>query len=122
MATLLVRVVLAALMAMLGALAGQSRIAGPRQGDDGIFIQQQTLYRGCNDLVVTAPLHTPWTALLAHIADPSVVVGIWRLDNAAQRYRAQYFATSFAPVDGDPDIPESPIAVWICVNSATSIS
>jgi hypothetical protein len=122
MTALLAHTLLAALTTILGLFAGQGHIAGPRQSDDGVVIQQQTLYRGCNDIVVTAPVHTPWVALLNHIADTSAVVGMWRLDNAAQRYRAVYFASNVAPLDGDPDIPEPRIAVWICVNSTTSIS
>lgn len=81
-----------------------------------------TLYRGCDTFVVRAPVGTPWSAILARVADPTAVVGIWRYDNLLQRYLSAYFQNSGAPVDLPQGTGAPIFALWACVSADTSIS
>jgi hypothetical protein len=118
---LFVRVLAAAAASLATLGVGQARVNAPLQSGS-ITIMPQTLYRGCDDIVVFAPIGTPWSTILARVADPSFVVGIWKLDNAAQRYRSEYFPNSAAPTDGDKTTAESALALWFCVSAQSSIS
>lgn len=119
---LVARMLVAAALGLAGLSIGEARVNAPLQSGGSITIQPQTLYRGCDDIVVFAPIGTAWSTLLAQVADPTVVVGIWKLDNAAQRYRSEYFPNRAAPLDGDKATTEPAFGLWFCVSAQTSIS
>ena len=118
---LFARMLAAAALSLTTLGASQAHVNAPLQSGS-ITIMPQTLYRGCDDIVVFAPIGTSWSALLARVADPSVVVGMWKLDNAAQRYRSEYFPNSAAPTDGDKATTEPAFGLWYCVSAQSSIS
>jgi hypothetical protein len=122
MLVLVARIVASVAVGLVAFFGAHGHVGHPTGADDSVQIQPQTLYRGCNDIVVIAPIGTDWSAVLAHVADPSVVAGIWKLDNAAQRYRAQYFSDSAAPLDGDATVSDTRQGIWFCVSAQTSIS
>jgi hypothetical protein len=122
MLALVARIVASVAVGLVAFFGAHGHTVHPTGADDSIQIQSQTLYRGCNDIVVIAPVGTAWSAILGHVADPTVVAGIWKLDNAAQRYRAEYFSNSAAPLDGDAAVRDTRQGIWFCVSAQTSIS
>ena len=121
MLVLVARIVAAAALSLAAFFGGHGQI-GSSSGARDVQIEAQTLYRGCNDIVVIAPAGTAWSDILAHVADPTVVLAMWKLDNPAQRYRAEYFGNSDAPLDGDDTVSEERQGIWFCVSGQTSIS
>lgn len=98
-----------------------SRVPDSQPVQDTITIEQQTLYRGCNDIVVIAPVGTAWSAILGHVQDQWLVLGLWKRDNAEQRYRSEYFSNDQAPLDGAPATTEQAEGLWFCVSAETAI-
>src|SRR5581483_286957 len=77
-------------IAIAGAIGGIALWAAPaiwsapvQDEPSAVVIQPQPLYRGCNSIVVSAPPGTAWSDVVAHIADPATVRGVWQFDNAA---------------------------------------
>lgn len=122
MLALVARVVASVAVGLVAFFGAHGRVSRPRGPADNIQIEAQTLYRGCDDIVVIAPVDTAWSDILGHVADPTVVAGIWKLDNAAQRYRAEYFSNGDAPLDGDASVSEMREGIWFCVSAQTTIS
>jgi len=54
---------------------------------------------GCNQVTVVTVAGTSLRSLAANVSVPGAVAGIWRFNNATQRYLAGYFDTTAAPVD-----------------------
>ncbi len=81
-----------------------------------------SLYKGCNTFVVRAPLGTSWRDIVARLATPSSVVGMWRYDNPSQRYEGVYFSNSEAPTNGATSTIAFTFAIWTCVNTDGSVS
>ena len=116
-------------IAIAGAIGGVALWAAPalwsaplQDGPTAISIQPQPLYRGCNSIVVTAPLGTNWGSIVDHIADPASVRGVWQFDNAAQRYHGVYFPGSTAPTDGPPITNSAVFGLFFCVSTDGSVS
>lgn len=116
-------------IAVAGALGGIALWAAPalwsaptQDEPAAISIQSQPLYRGCNSIVVNAPLGSSWAEIVDHIADPSTVRGVWQFDNAAQRYHGVYFPGSNAPTDGAPTTASPIFGLFFCVSADGSVS
>ncbi|HLZ70906.1 MAG TPA: hypothetical protein VKV26_13470 [Dehalococcoidia bacterium] len=116
-------------VAISGALGGLVLWSAPilwsapaQQGPTAITIEPQPVYRGCNSIVVTAPLGTSWKEIVERFADPSTVRGVWQFDNVAQRYHGVYFPSSTAPTDGPASSAASVMGLFFCVSADGSIS
>jgi len=81
-----------------------------------------SLYTGCNTFVVRAPPGTSWRDIVARMATPNSVLGIWRYDNSSQRYEGVYFSNSEAPTNGATSTIAFTFAIWTCVNANGSVS
>ncbi|HEY7295118.1 MAG TPA: hypothetical protein VH916_08750 [Dehalococcoidia bacterium] len=96
--------------------------ARAQQGPSAIMIEAQPIYRGCNSIVVTAPMNTAWSDIVARFADPGTVRGVWQFDNAAQRYHGVYFPNSSAPTDGPSSSTTGVMGLFVCVSADGSVS
>lgn len=79
----------------------------------------KTIYpKFCQNFVVTAPTGTTWRGFLAHVSDPSIVVSIWKFDNAKQAYYGVYFSDANAPTDGPATTDQfgTTLSLWICAS------
>ena len=81
-----------------------------------------SLYTGCNTFVVRAPPGTSWRDIVARMATPNSVLGIWRYDNSSQRYEGVYFSNSEAPNNGATSTIAFTFAIWTCVNANGAVS
>jgi hypothetical protein len=82
-----------------------------------VLTPDKTIYpKFCNNFVVVAPPGTTWRGFLSHVSDPSVVVSIWKYDNAKQAYYGVYFGDPNAPTDGPATTDQYgfTLPIWIC--------
>lgn len=88
-----------------------------------VLTADKTIYpKFCNNFVVSVPPGTTWRGFVAHVTDPSILVSIWKYDNASQRYFGVYFADANAPTDGpmSTDPYGSILPIWLCASSGGS--
>lgn len=79
----------------------------------------QPLTTGCNQVILPLAANSPITDVLLRVADPTLVVSIWRFENATKAFHAGYFNDPAAPVDYTTT-SASPEAAFICVAADTS--
>jgi hypothetical protein len=109
-----------------GVLAGVAAAsAGPLQPFQAIRLADQTggasqaLTTGCNQVILPLAAGSPVSDVLPRLDDPTLVISIWRYDNASKTFRAGYFNDSNAPLDYT-QTAASPEAAFICVSANTS--
>ena len=104
--------------AVVGAtFAGGAARTGAQTGPTTIVIAAQNVYRGCNSIVVQAPLGTPWPEIVARSSNPDDVEGVWQFDNGEQRYRGRYFKLTNAPIDEPTSTVAFVQGLFFCVDA-----
>lgn len=106
---------LAGAIAVCAAIAGAAPGAGAQTGPATIVIAAQNVYRGCNSIVVQAPLGTPWPEIVARFSDPEGVESVWQFDNAEQLYRGRYFKLPNAPIDEPTSTVAFVQGLFVCI-------
>jgi hypothetical protein len=108
---------LALVVLVMVSLAAHAPAGHAQTPPPAIAIAAQPVYRGCNSIVVRAPVGTPWSAIVTRFSDPSAVLVLWRFDNPSQRYQGIYFKDANAPLDGPPSAIVTAFAVWACLSA-----
>jgi hypothetical protein len=62
-------------------------------------ISPVVLSRGCNNVIITAPVGTPVANIAALVSPQNAVVSIWRFNNGTKLFNAGFFSDPNAPTD-----------------------
>jgi hypothetical protein len=90
----------------------------------GAVLRVVTLTQGCNNVVDTYPDGTTGAVFASAIVPATNATSIWRFDNAAQTFRAVYFASSGAGIP--PPVDVSALSrldpIFICVSGPATLN